>query len=123
MSSIQKNNTDSKMLEGTVVLLCALAAGAALTYQARELNHTRKEKEALQQYADVAQNFARRIQPDIPDVLRKFEYCDRPEDCMTCRAVKGGNEMAEIAYSNALKTLKINPNVLSALKNGPLLTP
>ena len=119
MSTIQNNNVSRTIFEGTTVFLCTIAA-VALYYQSQQLKQTREEKETLQQYADTARNFANRIQPDIPDVLKNFEHCDKP-DCMTCRAVRNGNQQAQTTYSNALQTLKINPATLQTLQKGPTL--
>ena len=121
MSTIQKNNSRFTALEARLGFLCTIAACITLGYQGQKLEQTRKEKAALQQYADTARNFANRIQPDVVPALTNFPYCDN-SSCMTCHAVKFGHEQqAKAAYSNALQTLKINPVTLQTLQKGPTL--
>lgn len=103
-----------KTAKCTILFLTALCAAAAtgLYFQGKSLKRTQKENQALHNYADAAQNFAKNVTqvPLLPD----FTYCN-DTNCMTCRAVKNTDKR----YAQAAEMLGVDMAMLNTLRQGP----
>jgi len=120
MSSVQQGSSSKKVLQGMVIFLGVLCASSAfgLIKQAQIIKHISHENKQYRAYARTAQNLAQKTKPNT---LENFQFCDKPDTCMTCRAVTNGNKKILKDYHTALNTLNIDPKALETLRQGPEL--
>ena len=103
-----------------VIFLGVLSTFSAfgLVKQAQIIKRISHENKQYRAYVRTAQGLAQKTKPNI---LENFQFCDKPDTCMTCRAVTNGNQKILKDYHAALSTLNIDQKTLETLRQGPEL--